>query len=397
MNIYSEPSRLKQVAMSPIRKMMDEESELRALGKDVISFCVGEPDFNTPESIKKATIEAINENRTHYSSNRGILELRKGVAEKIRRKTGIQYDPETEVLITSSGAEAINNAFFGIINEGDEVILITPSFVNYESLIYLCKGTPVYLPLEEKNKFQIVEEDLLCKITDKTKMMVFNNPCNPTGAVLTDKSMEIIAKVAKEKNLIVFADEIYSDLLYDGLKFHSIAEYPGMKERTIMMNGFSKTYAMTGWRVGYLAMDARFMKNILRVHQFCTTTGVTFIQWALSKTMNNDDVTEDVHKMVKEFENRRNIVMEYLDKIEKVSYVRPEGAFYILVNIEKTGMDGDAFCHKLLKDKYVVTVPAIAFGKEYGNFIRISFATKEEAIREGMQRITDFINENSVV
>lgn len=394
-NIYEQPSRLKDVKMSPIRKMMDEEARVRSEGKDVVSFCVGEPDFDTPELIKQATVDALNANKTHYCSNRGILSLRQAIADKIQKETGISYNPETEILITSSGAEAINNALLGIIDDGDEVILTTPSFVNYESLIFLCKGIPVYLPLKEKNGFQIDEEEFESRISPKTKLLVINNPCNPTGAVFNKESMNIIAKLAVKYDLAVFSDEIYANLIYDGISFHSIAEYPGMRKRTIMMNGFSKTYAMTGWRVGYMAMDERFMKNILRVHQFSTTTGVTFIQWALAKTMNDERVMNDVRNMVAHFQKRRNMVTEALDQMKNISYVKPEGAFYVLINIGKTGMNGQVFCERLLHEKYVAAVPAIAFGKEYEDFVRISFAAKDEDIVCGMNRIREFIEENS--
>ena len=393
-DIYEQPSRLENVKMSTIRKMMDAAAKLKNEGKDVVAFTVGEPDFNTPQAIKDATVDCLAQNLTHYTSNRGRLDIRQEVAKKILADTGLDYNPETEILMTSSGAEAINNALLGMIDEGDEVILVTPSFVSYEQTIFLCKGVPVYLPLRQENNFQIDKQELESKITDRTRFLIMNNPCNPTGGVLNDESMKAIADICVKYNLAVFSDEIYSQLIYDGLKFHSIAEYPGMRERTVMMNGFSKTYAMTGWRVGYLAMDERFMKNILRVHQYSTTTGVTFIQAALAKTMNTPEVMADVKKMVDAFAGRRDIVVEELSKIDGISFVKPEGAFYVLINVSKTGMSGETFANRLLNEKYVSSVPAIAFGAEYGDYIRISFATGDEDIRRGIQRIREFVDEN---
>lgn len=393
-DIYEEPLRLKNVKMSTIRKMMDAAAKLKGEGRDVVAFTVGEPDFNTPQAIKDATADCLNENLTHYTSNRGRLDIREEVSKKILSDTGILYNPEKEILMTSSGAEAINNALFGMINEGDEVILITPSFVSYEQTILMCGGVPVYLPLKQKDNFQIDKDELESKVTAKTRFLIMNNPCNPTGGVLNDASMNAIAEICVKYNLAAFSDEIYSQLIYDGLKFHSIAEYPGMRERTVMMNGFSKTYAMTGWRVGYLAMDERFMKNILRVHQYSTTTGVTFIQAALARTMNSVEVMADVDRMVKEFERRRNIVVEELSKIDGISFVKPSGAFYVLINIGRTGMTGEEFANRLLNEKYVSCVPAIAFGAEYGDYIRISFATGEDNIRRGICRIKEFVDNN---
>lgn len=391
-NIYEQPARLREVIMSPVRQVMESMAALRAEGKDVISFSVGEPNFNTPEPIKRATIEAIHQNKTHYSSNRGLLELRREIAVKIKAATGLTYDADTEILVTSSGAEAINNAILGILNRGDEAVLITPSFVNYESLIYLCEATPVYLPLKESDGFQIDKAVLESKITEKTKLIIVNNPCNPSGVVLTYESLNKIAEVAVQYDLAVFTDEIYSDIVYEGQKFYSMAQLPGMKERTVLMNGFSKTYAMTGWRVGYLAMDQRFMANILRVHQYSTTTGVTFVQHGLAKTMNTPEVMQEVRNMVSQFETRRNLVLKRLSELPGLSFIKPYGAFYVMVNVSSTGMSGEEFSKKLLAEKYVAVVPAAGFGKEFTDYIRISYAASIDDINRGFDKIGEFLN-----
>lgn len=384
--------RLKNVSFSPIRVIMEKAREMTAEGYPVISFSAGEPNFNTPEKIKQATIKALENNLTHYSSNRGVLELRKEIAKKALAETGNSYDPETEILVTNSGAEAINHAIMANVNPGDEVIVFTPAFINYESLVKMCGATLIYIPLKPENGFQIDIAEVKSKISEHTKMIIMNNPCNPTGVVYSYEVLEELAKLAVEHNFLVFADEIYNKLTYDGQKFYSIASFPGMKEHSIIMNGFSKTYAMTGWRVGYLLVDARMMGHIVKVHQYTTTSGNTFIQTALAETMNSPEVLADVDNMVKAFERRKHLFLDLLDGIDKLSYIEPMGAFYIMINVSGTGLDGATFADRLLKEKYVAVVPAIGLGKECGDFIRVSFATSDENIKEGLERIKEFVS-----
>lgn len=390
-NIFSGSKRLEKISFSPIRKMMDKVKQMQNHGLDVVSFSAGEPNFDTPKAIKNATIEAINNNFTHYGSNRGLLKLRKKISEKISNEIGIGYDPETEIIVTSSGAEAINNAIISVVDPGDEVIIFTPGFISYESVVNLCNGIVVDIPLTMENNFQINIEDVKKKITNKTKLIIINNPCNPTGVIYTKETLSELSKLACENNLLVFSDEIYSNLTYDNIEYYSIASFPGMRERTIVMNGFSKTYAMTGWRVGYLLSDARLINNITKVHQYSTTCGTTFIEEGLANSMDLESTKEEVSYMISKFGERRQLFLDGLDKIKKLSYAKADGAFYIFVNVSKTGLTGEEFSNRLLDEKYVATVPGVGLGKECVDFIRISYATSEENIIEGLKRIEEFV------
>jgi len=390
-DIYSGARRLEKVTFSAIRVIIDKAASLRSQGHSVIPFSAGEPDFNTPSDIKAATIDAINQNFTHYGSNRGLPKLRELIAEDIIEETQVSYNPETEIIVTSSGAEAINNAILSVIDEGDEVIVFTPAFVSYENLIKLCQGVFIDIPLKPENQFQIDIEEVKSKITVKTKMIIMNNPCNPTGAVYEKETFEELSKLVLKRNLLVLTDEMYSKLTYDGVKFFSIANYPGMKERTIMVNGFSKTYAMTGWRLGYIAADARLVNSIMKVHQYSTTCSPTFIQVGLANAMHSENTKNEVRHMIGEFEKRRKMMLEGLDKIDKLSYITPYGAFYIMVNVRETGLTGEEFAKKLIEEKYVATVPAVSLGKECADFIRISFAASNEDIIEGLKRMKEFV------
>lgn len=384
--------RLEQVYFSPIRQVEEKANALAKEGHPVIKFSIGEPDFNTPEPIKAATIQAIKENKTHYASNRGLLELRQCIAQKLKENNGLEYDPETEILVTSGGAEVINDAFLAVLNPGDEVIVFTPAFMNYENLIHLCGAKMVGIPLKEENGFQIDPAAVKARITERTRMIVLNNPSNPLGIVFKEEVLEEIAKIAVQYNLLVFTDEMYNEILYDGVVCRSIASFPDMKIRTITMNGFSKTYAMTGWRVGYVAADSRVISNILKVHQYATTCSPTFIQYGLAAAMNSPETVSEVKKMVQVFDHRRKLVMAGLDKIGKLTYIVPEGAFYIFVNVSQTGMDGDEFASKLLNEFYVATVPGTKLGDWCKDYIRISYATSDQNLEEGLSRMDRFVN-----
>lgn len=384
--------RLDGVEMSSIRVISDRAKKLAAEGKDVVMFSMGEPNFNTPEPIKEATKRALDHNLTHYTSNRGSLRLRQEIARKIKTDTGVEYDPDTEIILTSSGAEAINNALFGFINEGDEIIIFTPAFVSYKCLTQMCGGVIVPLELRPEHDFQIDTEELKSKITEKTKMIIMNNPSNPTGAVMSRESLEEVSKLAVENDLLVFSDEIYNNLIYGDEKYTSIASFPGMKERCIMMNGFSKTYAMTGWRVGYLAFPKWMGDNLIRVHQYSTTTGVTFIQEGLADSMNLPETMELVEGMRQEFDERRKLVMKLLDDIPTLGYVEPKGAFYIMIDVSKTGMDGETFAKKVLEEAYIAFVPAKAFGDGLEYFVRMSYAASKEDIEKAMLRLKEYLS-----
>lgn len=382
-NIYAK--RIDQVQMSSIRVVMEKVEKLKSQGKSVVSLCAGEPDFNTPEGIKKATIEALNNNQTHYSSNRGYLGLRQKVAQLLKEQTTVDYDSDQEIIMTCGCSEAINNACLAFIEPGDEVIIFTPAFVSYQNTVLLCEGIPVEISLKASNGFQIDIEELKSKITNKTKMMIINNPSNPTGAVYQKETLEKVCQLARENNILIFADEIYNQLDYEK-QYVSIASFENMKDYTIIVNGFSKAYAMTGWRMGYIAASKKHIDHILKVHQYTTTSQMTFAQIGMAKAIDQEDVKKEVQHMIQTFHERRTFIMEHLDQCAMLSYVKPHGAFYIMVDVSKTGLTGQEFADKLL-EYGVAVVPANGFGKNLNNFVRISFASSKENIEEAFVRI----------
>ena len=382
-NIYAK--RIDQVQMSSIRVVMEKVEKLKSQGKSVVSLCAGEPDFNTPEGIKKATIEALYNNQTHYSSNRGYLGLRQKVAQLLKEQTTVDYDSNQEIIMTCGCSEAINNACLAFIEPGDEVIIFTPAFVSYQNTILLCEGIPVEISLKASNGFQIDIEELKSKITNKTKMMIINNPSNPTGAVYQKETLEKVCQLARENNILILADEIYNQLDYEK-QYVSIASFENMKDYTIIVNGFSKAYAMTGWRMGYIAASKKHIDHILKVHQYTTTSQMTFAQIGMAKAIDQEDVKKEVQHMIQIFHERRTFIMEQLDQCAMLSYVKPHGAFYIMVDVSKTGLTGQEFADKLL-EYGVAVVPANGFGKNLNNFIRISFASSKENIEEAFVRI----------
>ena len=386
-NIYAK--RIDQVQMSSIRVVMEKVEKLKRQGKSVVSLCAGEPDFNTPEGIKKATIEALNDNQTHYSSNRGYLGLRQKVAKLLKEQTTIDYDSDQEIIMTCGCSEAINNTCLAFIEPGDEVIIFTPAFVSYQNTVLLCEGIPVEIPLKASNGFQIDIDELKSKITSRTKMMIINNPSNPTGAVYQKETLEKVCQIARENNVLILADEIYNQLDYEN-QYISIASFKDMKDYTIIVNGFSKAYAMTGWRMGYIAASKEHIDHILKVHQYTTTSQMTFAQIGMAKAIDQEDVKNEVQHMIQTFHERRTFIMEQLDQCDMLSYVKPHGAFYIMVDVSKTGLSGQEFADKLL-EYGVAVVPANGFGKDLNNFVRISFASSKENIEEAFVRIKNLL------
>jgi len=383
--------RLDDVPASMIRTIMNRAAALQKEGKPIIKFSAGEPNFNTPVDIKEAAIRAITNNFTHYTSNKGYDPLRKEISKYTKEFSGVDYDFDKEIMVTSSAAEALNNTLFAFVDRGDEVIIPTPSFVTYKALTSMCEAKIVDLPLKAKDNFQIDIDQLKKAITSKTKMLILNNPCNPTGAVITKKNLEAICKLAVENNFLVLADEIYSRLVYGDAKFYSVASFPGMRERTIVVSGFSKTFAMTGWRMGYICADGKLIERLLRTHQYSTTCSPTFIQVALADAMNSELTRAQVSAMTKEFGTRLKLITRELDKIPELSYSTPQGAFYIMVDVSKLGLKGTEFSQKLLEEKYVATVPAIGLGENTDTFVRFSYAASQEDIKEGMKRLRDMV------
>ena len=381
----------KRLEASPIRAILDRAAALRASGKDVIPFSAGEPDFPTPEPIKQAAMKAIADNYSHYASNRGLPALRKILSRMIETSTSVSYDPESEILITSSGAEALNNSLLTFINPGDEVIIPTPAFVSYKNLVKFAGGTFVDVPLRAENGFQLDADEIERHITPRTKIIVLNNPNNPSGAVYERAALEKVSELAVRHDLLVISDEMYSRLVYDDAEFISMAALPGMRERTIVISGFSKSYAMTGWRLGYIAADKALTGMILKVHQYSTTCSPTFIQQGLVDSLELPETEAAVKDMLSAFTRRREAIVKGLQAIDGITPVVPKGAFYVLVDVSATGLTGADFALKLLEEFSVATVPAIGLGDSCGDYIRISYAASDENIAEGLKRLEAFM------
>ena len=375
----------KTVAIRPsgIRKFFDIVSTM----KDAISLGVGEPDFDTPWPIREEGIYSLERGRTFYTSNSGLFELKAEIARYLERRFGVPYDPNSEITVTVGGSEGIDLAFRAMLNPGDEVIIPQPSYVSYEPCVVLADGVPVILELKEKDRFKLMPEDLRAKITPKTKMLVLPFPNNPTGSVMTREELEASAEVVIENDLYVISDEIYTELTYTGQDPASITQIPGMRDRTILINGFSKAYAMTGWRLGYACGPAPILKQMIKVHQFAIMCAPTTSQYAAVAAHRDGD--EAVAMMRDSYNQRRRYVLSRLEEMN-IPCFEPEGAFYIFPNISRFGMTSDDFATTLLKEEKVAVVPGTAFGACGEGFIRISYAYSLKQLKEALERIQRF-------
>ncbi len=386
-------SAAKRLQPSPIRAVLDRAAELRSQGRHIIAFSAGEPDFPTPEPIKRAAMQAIADNYSHYTSNRGWPPLREAIARKQERETGVRWDPDWEIVVTSSGAEALNNTILTFVQPGDEVIIPTPAFVSYKNLVNFAGGVFVDVPLRSGNDFQLDAGEIEARITERTKMIILNNPNNPSGAVYSREVLEQVAALAVRHDLLVLSDEIYSRLVYGGAEFVSMASLPGMRERTLTVSGFSKAYAMTGWRLGYVAADRNLTAPLMKVHQYSTTCSPTFIQKALADSLELPETEQAVRDMAAAFARRRETVLAGLKAIEGLKTGCPRGAFYVLADVSATGLTGTEFALKLLEEYGVATVPAVGMGDSCGSFVRISYAAADEDIREGLTLIDQCVQD----
>lgn len=375
--------KVKVVKPSGIRKFFDIVSEM----PDAISLGVGEPDFETPWHIREEGIYSLERARTHYTSNAGLKELKEEIANYLNRKFNLKYDSATEVLVTVGGSEAIDVAMRAMLNPGDEVLIPQPSYVAYLPCTTLADGVPVIIDLQEKNQFKLTAEELEAAITPKTKILVLPFPNNPTGSVMGREDLEKIAEVILRHDLWVVSDEIYSELSYQ--EDHvSIASLPGMAERTIVINGFSKSYAMTGWRLGYAAGPANVISQMTKIHQFCIMCAPTTSQFAAVEALRNGDA--DVAHMKEVYNQRRRYLMHAMREMG-LDCFEPFGAFYIFPNISRFGMTSDEFATKLLMKEQVAVVPGTAFGDCGEGFVRISYAYSLERLKKAMERIARFI------
>ena len=368
---------------SGIRKFFDLMNTM----SDVVGLTVGEPDFQTPWHIREAGIESLEKGKTYYTANAGLSELRSEISNYMSRRFGISYVPEKEVIVTVGGSEAIDIAFRSLIEPGDEVIVPTPSFVCYAPLARMAGGVPVILETKFENSFKIDPEALKAAITPKTKLLVLPYPNNPTGAIMTKAELEEIAEILRDTNIIVLSDEIYAELTYTG-DHCSVASIEGMKERTIVASGFSKAYAMTGWRLGYICAPAPLTEQMLKIHQYGIMSSPTTSQFAAIEALKNGD--EDIKMMHDEYNRRRRYIYNGLKSIG-IEAFEPEGAFYIFPNIGSFGLSGEEFCSKLLYDYKCAIVPGNAFGAGGEGFARISYAYSIKHITQALERIEAFV------
>ena len=380
------PTVVKDIKPSGIRKFFD----IAASMEGVISLGVGEPDFPTPWHIRRAGIRSLEESRTRYTSNSGILELREEICTFLKRRYSLEYSGKDEVLITVGGSEGIDAAIRALVGYGDEVIIPQPSFVCYEPIVRLAGGVPVTVELKAENEFRLTADELRAAITEKTKLLVFPFPCNPTGAIMERADLEAIAQVLRGTDICVLSDEIYSELTYGDEKHISIASLDGMKERTVLINGFSKTYSMTGWRMGYACGPAPIISQMTKIHQFAIMSAPTTSQYAAIEAIKNGD--GDIENMLGEYDMRRRLMVAGFNKIGMTCF-EPKGAFYAFPSIKVSGMDSETFCETLLREKKVALVPGNAFGACGEGFVRASYCYSTSHIREALSRIEEFLKE----
>ena len=368
---------------SGIRKFFDVVSEMEG----AISLGVGEPDFDTPWHIREEGIYSLEKGRTFYTSNAGLKELRVAVTEYFQRRLGLTYDPLKEVLVTVGGSEAIDLGLRAMLDPGDEVLIPQPSYVSYVPCTILAGGVPVPIELKAENEFRLTREELIEKITPKTKVLIMPFPNNPTGAIMEEADLQAVAEVVEQYDLYVISDEIYSELTYKGTH-KSIAQMPGMRERTILINGFSKAYAMTGWRLGYAAGPREILQQMVKIHQFAIMCAPTTSQYAAVEALRNGD--EDIEQMREAYNERRRYLVSELNSIGMDCF-EPYGAFYVFPSIKRFGLSSDEFASAILAEQKLAVVPGSAFGRSGEGFLRISYAYSLSSLEKAMDRMEKFI------
>ena len=381
--------RMNRIPFSGIRKVFEEVHRREALGEQIVNLGIGRPDFDTPENIKEAAKKALDEGHVHYASNYGIDHLRTAIAEKFKRDNNLEFDPHGEIMVTVGANEAVFLTMVAFIDPGDEVLVPDPCWPHYSPCVDLAGGTPVALPVYESNDFNPAANDILEHCSEKTKLIIVNSPQNPTGAVYSQKTLKDIAGLAIEKDWLVLSDEIYEHLIYGGEQHYSIAGFPGMRPRTITVNGFSKSYAMTGWRLGYVGVDSSLMSALVRTHQYSTNCVSTFSQYGATEALNGPQTA--LYTMVQEFSRRRDLVVSCLSSMKHVSFSEPRGAFYVMVNVSGTGRETEQVADELL-DAGVAVVPGTKLGKYGGDFIRLSYANSYENLEIAMTRMTSYFD-----
>ena len=388
-NNYLNPT-LVSIKPSGIRKFFSIAEEM----DNVISLGVGEPDFKTPWHIRQTGINSLEQGATRYTANAGLSLLRDEIADYYKRKFNVQYDPKTEITVTVGGSEGIDMAIRSLVCPGDEVLVVEPSFVCYKPIIEICGGVPVPIVTKNEDNFKLMPEEIENAVTDKTKLIVLPFPNNPTGAVMRKGDLEKIAAVIKKHDLLVLSDEIYSELTYGDEEHTTIASLDSMRERTIIINGFSKTYSMTGWRLGYALGPAPIIKQMTKLHQYAIMSAPTTSQYAAIEALRNGD--EDIKKMREDYDMRRRFTVDAFRKIG-LDCFEPEGAFYIFPSIRKTGLSSQEFCEQLIEKHRVAVVPGDAFGKCGEGYIRVSYAYSLQHIKTALERIRLFLEDLGVL
>jgi aminotransferase len=374
-----------EVTASPIRKMFN----IAATMEDVISFAVGEPDFMTPQNIVDEAVRSLQRGETHYTPNAGILPLRKAIANRFKREYSLDIDPGAEVLVTAGGMEALDLSMMVLVDPGDEVIISDPHWPNYPRQVQMCGGAPKFVRVREEDGFVFAPDALKKAITKRTKLIILNSPANPTGGVADSEILREIARIAVDSDVLIISDEVYQNFLYDGSVFTSISTFEGMRDRTIVIDSFSKSYAMTGWRIGYAVGPARMIGNMTKLQENVVSCVNTQAQYAAVEALEGPQ--ESLRRMVLKYAERRKLVIEGINGIEGLSCVKPKGAFYCFVNISKTKMKSEDFAIRLLKSTGVAVVPGSGFGEAGEGYVRISYATSEDNIKTGLARIKKFV------
>lgn len=378
-------SKIKEMKPSGIRKFFDIAEQV----DDAISLSVGEPDFKTSWQIRQEAINVLEKGKTCYTANAGLIQLREEVSKYFINTINVKYDPCTEIIITVGGSEAIDLCIRTLIEEGDEAIIVEPSFVCYKPIVSLCGGIPVIIETKEENEFKLTAKELKEKITEKTKLLILPFPNNPTGAIMEQNDLQEIAEVLKSTNVIIVSDEIYSELTYSG-KHCSIASINEMRERTVVINGFSKGFAMTGWRLGFVGGPMEIISQMLKLHQYAIMSSPTVSQYAAVTALKNCQA--DVDSMREEYNLRRRYIVDAFNKLGLKCFT-PQGAFYVFPCIKSTGMTSEEFCEKLMYSKKIVVVPGNAFGECGEGYIRVSYAYSLNHLREAVKRIGEFLDE----
>lgn len=378
-------SRVAGLKPSGIRRFFD----ITATMKDVISLGIGEPDFDSPPAVVAAGIRALEEGHSHYTSNAGILELRQALAGNLERLYGVVYNPANEIVITVGGSEALYLSCVALLNPGDEVIIPTPCFVSYQAEVYLAGGVPVEIPCRMEDNFDVDPERIEAAVTPRTKAILLGFPNNPTGAVATRERLLEIARIAEKFDLVIISDEIYDRLVYGGHKHVCFPSLPGMHARTVLLGGFSKDYAMTGWRLGYACAPAEILKGLIRIHQYTVMSAPTIAQIAGIAALK--DIDEAVQEMTEEYDRRRRLIVAGLNRIGLPTF-EPKGAFYAFPKVSVTGLDDETFATRLLNEEHVAIVPGNSFGLGGEGFCRCSYATAYTKIEEALRRIERFVN-----